>query len=615
MHTRTPRRVRARLAVTRLEDRTVPAVTATLRSGVLSILGDAAANVINVGLANGQITVSGVAQTFAANQVTSITVDGSDGDDVITVSPAVTTPCLLFGGFGSDRITGGSGADQLYGGIGGDTLDGSGGNDQLYSGAGADIFADTQGSNAFVRGGPNRTAGLSALEAQILALINQQRQANGLAPLAAAGQLQFAAVQHSANMAAASAVVGLGPAMSHTLDGSPLPTVVSRADYAGYSYQALGENIAYGFTGAADVVQAWMNSAGHRANILNPGFAQVGIGVRANPAGVLYFTQEFGTPAPAPAGSPVPPAPPPSPHLYAVGADAGGPQVIAYDAATGRTRFSFFAYDPRFRGGVRVATGDVTGDGYDDVVTAAGPGGAPAVRVFDGRTGQLVRAFTAYSPGFRGGVYVAVGDVTGDGRADIVTGTGVGGGPHVKVFDGRTGQLAGEFMAYDPNFRGGVVVAAGDVTGDGRADVVTGTGPGGGPHVKVFDGRSLTLVGEFMALAPGFHGGVTVATGDVNGDGRADIVTGQGPGGVPCVRVFDGASLALLQDFTAYAPTFAGGVRVATADLDGDGAADLLVGPGTGLGPQVKVFEGRTLAPRRTFSAFDPAFLGGVFVG
>ena len=100
---------------------------------------------------------------------------------------------------------------------------------------------------------------------------------------------------------------------------------------------------------------------------------------------------------------------------------------------------------------------------------------------------RLLASFFAYDPAFSGGVCVAVGDVNGDGKPDIITGAGAGGGPHVEVFD-LTGHLENEFFAYDPRFTGGVNVAVGDLTGDGQGDIITGAGAGGGPHVKVFDG-------------------------------------------------------------------------------------------------------------------------------
>src|SRR5215470_17678232 len=94
--------------------------------------------------------------------------------------------------------------------------------------------------------------------------------------------------------------------------------------------------------------------------------------------------------------------------LFATGAgEGGGPQVNVYND-TGFLVRSFFAYDPNFRGGVRVATGDVTGDGWDDVVTGAGPGGGPHVKVFDGITGAEVRSFFAFDASSTAGVKVAV---------------------------------------------------------------------------------------------------------------------------------------------------------------------------------------------------------------
>ncbi len=165
-------------------------------------------------------------------------------------------------------------------------------------------------------------------------------------------------------------------------------------------------------------------------------------------------------------------------------------------------------------------------------------------------------------------MHVAAGDVDGDGRADIITGAGPGGGPHVRVFTGATGgQLAtalGSFFAYGAGFTGGVWVGAGDVNGDGRADVITGAGAGGGPHVKAFSGLNGMELHSFFPYGLGFTGGVRVAAADVNGDGKDDIITGAGPGGGPHVRVFDGMTGQPIRGFFAY-ESFTGGIFVAGA--------------------------------------------------
>jgi hypothetical protein len=301
----------------------------------------------------------------------------------------------------------------------------------------------------------------------------------------------------------------------------------------------------------------------------------------------------------------------------ATGADAGGgPHVRVFDAATGAERFSFFAYGATFTGGVRVAVGDVTGDGVADIITAAGPGGGPHVKVFSGVDGSLVASFFAYGASFSGGVFLAVGNFDADPQLEIVTGAGAGGGPHVRVFDvaGGTGTplpgFLGGFFAYGASFTGGVSVAAGNVDGAGFDEVITGAGAGGGPHVKAFrtDG---TLAASFFAYSAAFSGGVNVAAGDVNGDGTAEIITGPGAGGGQSVKVFR-ADATVVANFVPYAG-FDGAVRVAFDSVGG--VAEIVTGPGSGWGPRVRRFHGTTLALLGEFDAYSPAFLGGIFVG
>jgi hypothetical protein len=310
-----------------------------------------------------------------------------------------------------------------------------------------------------------------------------------------------------------------------------------------------------------------------------------------------------------------------------VGADAGQPPIARLvDMGTGAVIYQLTAFDPSFGGGVRVARADVNGDGTPDLIVAAGAGGGPHVKVFDGVTHRILYSFFAYDAGFTGGVYVAAADVNGDGKADIITGAGAGGGPHVRVFSGADGSLLREFFAYDIGFHGGVTVAAGDINGDGKADIITGAGAGGGPHVKAFSGADGSVLQSFFAFDPSFTGGVFVATGDLDGDHKADIIAGAGAGGGPHVRAFNGATGASMASFIAnpVTPKFSqftspltigGGVRVAAIDADGDGIDDIVDLPGRGSDPIGEIHSGTTGALIGTFDALDPSWLGGVFVG
>jgi len=297
------------------------------------------------------------------------------------------------------------------------------------------------------------------------------------------------------------------------------------------------------------------------------------------------------------------------------GADGSlGGHVKAFTSRSLSNTASFFSYSPSFSGGVRVAAGDVNGDGAADIITSTGPGAAH-VKVFSGRDQSELRSFLAYGATFSGGVFVAAGDVNGDGLSDIVSGTDGGSAAHVKVFDGRTGNELHSFFEYPATFNGGVRVAAGDLNGDGLADIITGAGPGGGSHVKAFDGVNLAEIRSFFAYGAGFTGGVFVAAGDINGDGRDDIITGSGAGASPHVKVFDGRSGSEVQSFFAYAPTFSGGVRVAAGDVDGDGRAEILTAPGNGATLQVRIFDGTTGQETANFLAYASTFTNGVFIG
>lgn len=305
-----------------------------------------------------------------------------------------------------------------------------------------------------------------------------------------------------------------------------------------------------------------------------------------------------------------------SPVFQVVAAGAGyAPIVRVFDYTSGVERFRFLAYEDTFTGGVRVTVADFNGDGTPDIITATGVGGGPRIRVFSGVDGGILQEFFAYEPNFRGGVFVAAGDVNGDGRADIITGTEVGGGPRVTVFNAANGAVLHNFFAFDVDQRGGVRVAAADFDGDGQADLLTTTGNGVPTRVRVFRGTDLALLTDYAPYEESFTGGVSIAAGDFNGDGSADVIVGAEAGGGPRVQIFNGLTTDTLANFYAYEDTFTGGVRVASTDIDSDGRDDLATVPGPGGSSRVRILRSLDLGVLDEYTAFDPDFVGGAYVG
>lgn len=157
------------------------------------------------------------------------------------------------------------------------------------------------------------------------------------------------------------------------------------------------------------------------------------------------------------------------------------------------------------------------------IAIGAGIGSGPQIQFYNGK-GKLLSSFFAYDKNLRGGVNVSLADLDGDGQLDFVTGPGKGSEPLVKVFS-QNGRLRYSFLVYDAKFKGGVNVAVGDVNADGRLEIVTAPASGGGPQIRIFTANGRNL-GNFFAFDQSFHGGIKVTLSDLDDDGRAEILTG-----------------------------------------------------------------------------------------
>ncbi|MFC1662602.1 FG-GAP-like repeat-containing protein [Patescibacteria group bacterium] len=311
---------------------------------------------------------------------------------------------------------------------------------------------------------------------------------------------------------------------------------------------------------------------------------------------------------------------PPQESVIVTGAAAGGGPHVRIFRTNGEFLSQFFAYDPRFKNGIIVAAGDVDGDGHIEIVTGTGPNSAPHVRIFT-IGGKLKGQFFAYESFLRTGVDVAVADINNDGKEEIITSPLSNGGPHIRVFrkDGRNYKVVDQFFAYSPYFRGGVGVTADDLNGDGRAEIVTVPHTRGGPHIRVFNRPAGTtnyrLSSQFFAFPENWRLGLDVAI--VNSDGPLDprILVSVSAGGGPHLRLFTPGG-RLVDQFFAASQSFRGGVVVSSTDVDQDGWDEILTGAYSNGLPGVFTFsyvpgikEWKLI---NQFYAYHPSFSGGI---
>ncbi len=267
-------------------------------------------------------------------------------------------------------------------------------------------------------------------------------------------------------------------------------------------------------------------------------------------------------------------------YRIAVASEQGSSEIRLVTNA-GKSLYSFQAYDKPV--GVRLAMGDVDGDGVEEIVAVPSTGMFP-LKVFT-LEGLELTSFFPFGT-YANGMQVAVGDVNKDGIEEIAVSQDYDEG-QVGLFTWQ-GTLIKQFDPFETS--GTTRVALGDVDGDGIDEVITARGKGFEPLVRVHSAEGV-FKKEFLAYAKEYNRGVFVASGDLDGNGTDEIVTGTDNGGGPQVQIYGGDG-RWLGTFFAYAKDFRGGVRLSVGNLSDWPGASIIAAAGPGGGPQVRVFNG-----------------------
>jgi parallel beta-helix repeat protein len=285
---------------------------------------------------------------------------------------------------------------------------------------------------------------------------------------------------------------------------------------------------------------------------------------------------------------------------YVVATASGNGVVKAYEF-DGTLIFKMRPFGTGFIEGINVTVGDFNGDGDDEIfVGKAVNGQRVKIYEYDGTmTGNKIFDKDPFGPSFIGGVNLAAGDWDGDGDDDAIVGM-ASGGSAVKGFEYVDGDIGGnqileKLRPFGATFTGGVNIACGDFTNDGKEELFLAQATGGW-QVKGWKNDG-TLVGELIfrptPFGTAFTGGLNITMGNVEGSAGKDVIVTMASGGEKIKCFFDDSTLfgeILLRITNPFGASYMEGIQPAVSDFDGDGAPELLVSTASGVG-KIKIWS------------------------
>jgi len=289
--------------------------------------------------------------------------------------------------------------------------------------------------------------------------------------------------------------------------------------------------------------------------------------------------------------------------------ESPGSLIRIFDAQKKFVR-EFYVYDQNLKFGINALAEDFNGDKKIEIITVPQQGGGPQILISNLRGKVLLPGFFAFSEDYRGGVNMAAGDVNGDGIKDLIVTPATAANTWVKVYNLKRNKvkLILEFQAFPDFFTGGAYIASGDINGDGKDEIIAGAGKGGGPQVIIFNDQG-EAIHNFFAYPEDFRGGVAVASGDVDKDDADEIIVGQAADAQAWVKVYESDAASIISEWQAYPGDVRYGVTLQTGDVDNDHKDEIITGTANMGGPQVRIFnkKGENLD---NFFAYEENFRG-----
>ncbi|MFA6296304.1 MAG: metallophosphoesterase [Patescibacteria group bacterium] len=206
--------------------------------------------------------------------------------------------------------------------------------------------------------------------------------------------------------------------------------------------------------------------------------------------------------------------------------------IRTYSLNTGNKIKEFYPYGKYFSGGINIAVGDLTGDNKDEIVVSPKSSWQPEIRVYTKR-GKLLSKFLAYGKSFKNGIDIAVGDTNNDGKKEIITAPGIHSDPILSIFNYKGKKIMPDILAFPTNFNRGLSVATGDINSDSKDEIIVTTNSGQAPYVEIYNDQA-KKIGQFLIFDQEFRGGVNIAAGDMNNDSYDEIAACQASQGTAC---------------------------------------------------------------------------------